>query len=1019
MNTTALQRQIFNYQMVNPNSTAYNLNYLFKITGPIDTARLTNSVIKVFENHPGLKANFIYKNTDIFKAINWNHSVDIKTILIHKEEEMIKILDDEKGSVFNMASDSLSRVRLFKYKNIVYIYFKFHHLVLDALSFEVLLKEIEDEYRNTMDKVTNKSVNECNDNQDSAPLIQRAIDYEKDIYNGLNSFATPNISKDNGTCVSKALIDKQMLNRLANKQELTTFQILLAIYSYILAQMTFNQKVSVGVPFGDYDKKEQGEVGMYVNTIPICIDIDSQQTVTEFLNQIKKKMKMAKSISKIDVLGMQDKIFSNNYNMPLNCLITYYSNPQTLHFLNCNVKKISIEPVDAITPFSVIFENNINDIEAQITIPRQYSQAHYADIFNRIICQMAQNAHQRLDNLTMLNDMDVRSIYNKVNIHRSDYNNHLSTLVELFQEKVAQTPNKECIKDENNVYSYDQVDRLSDRAAAFLSRYKNIKNIAVSVSPSYQLIALIIGIFKAGKTYIPVDKFMPNDRKEKIYKSLDNYLVVSDSRQVNLAKGNVRLANIFNSKINSLKISNKSRLNQIAYVLFTSGSTGTPKGVPVLHKNISSLFSGASQVFDFSSKDHWTLFHSYGFDFSIWEIFGCLTTGGRLTIVPTNKKMYPDYVNNLLTRDSISVLCQTPSSLQNLIQYQAKVKKMGIENFQDPKYIFVGAEFVSHEMIKKWFQLHPNSKSKIIALYGVTEGAICSFFKDISHMNDNFSTSDVLGKTLPNSVAYIQSLSGQINPIGFLGQIVIGGDGISTRYYGNTGKNSRSFATKSLLVNNNSFYTNDLGFVNPNYDVVFKGRNDQQVKVSGHRIEIGEVESILKKYSACKDAIVLLRKFANNDNRLVGYCISNSQKIDLEDLREYLKGKLQKYMIPSFLFQIPKRPLTVNGKLDKSQLPLPKLKTKTKSADQSTPTKIIISIWEKILHRNQIKSEDNFFDVGGSSILLTEVYFEIVDAFNLNESAISMVDLFEYTTPSEIADFLTNNILTRVEDKNG
>lgn len=1019
MNTTALQKQIFNYQISNPNNTAYNLNYLFKITGPINVTKLTNSVVKVFANHPSLKSNFVYKNADIFSVINQDHSVDIKTIPIHKEEELIKILDAEKGSVFNMASDSLSKVRLFKYEKTVYIYFKFHHLVLDALSFEVLLKEIENEYIDAMDEVTNRSTNKYNNNQDLAPLVQRAVDYEKDIYNGLNSFATPNISKDNGTCVSNGSIDKQMLNRLANKQGLTIFQTLLAVYSYILAQMTFNTKISVGVPFGDYDKKEQGKVGMYVNTIPLCVDINSQQTVTEFLDQIKEKMKMAKSISKVDVVGMQDRIFSSNYDMPLNCLITYYKNPQTLHFPNCNVEKISIEPVDAITPFNVIFENNINDVEAQITTPRQYSRSHYADIFNRVVYQMIQNSHQQLDNLTMLNDMAVHSIYSQVNVHNSDYNTHLSTLVELFKEKVVQSPNNECIKDENNVYSYDQIDQLSDKAAAFLDRYKDIKSIAVSVNPSYQLIALIIGIFKAGKTYIPVDKFMPNDRKEKIYKSLDNYLVVLDSGQGNLAKGNIKLTNIFNSKIDSLEISNKSNLNQIAYVLFTSGSTGTPKGVPVLHKNISSLFSGASQVFNFSSKDHWTLFHSYGFDFSIWEIFGCLTTGGRLTIVPTNKKMYPDYVNDLLTQDNISVLCQTPSSLQNLIQYQAKVKDMGFKKFQDPKYIFVGAEFVSHEMIKKWFQLHSNSKSKIIALYGVTEGAICSFFKDISHINDDFSTSDVLGKTLPNSVAYIQSLSGQINPIGFLGQIVIGGDGISTRYYKNTGKNSRSFATKSLLVNNNSFYTNDLGFVNQNFDVVFKGRNDQQVKVGGHRIEIGEVESILKKYSDCNDAIVLLRKFANNDNRLVGYCISNSQKIDLEDLREYLKGKLQKYMIPSFLIQVPKRPLTVNGKLDKTQLPLPELKTKIESADKNTPTKIIISIWEKILHHDQIKSEDNFFDVGGSSVLLTEVYFEIVDAFNLNQNDISMVDLFEYTTPREVADFLTRDILNRVEDKNG
>lgn len=1003
---TSLQQQIFSFQRINPENAAYNLNYCFKIEGKINIHKFEESVHKTVNSHRSLTSNFVIHGDSLFRQENNSVlKVEVQNFLESEEENVFEQITLEANTSTDMESFPLTRVKIYWSPQTTFFYMKVHHSIFDALSLDVILDEIKNEY--LRGGVTEEDIyldNTLEINQ-SDNIKGEAIQYEKYLFNGEKGFATKNLEFGNTKVIENtSSIAMNKVEKMARFYGVSTFCIILGVYCYILSQITYSEDVSLGVPFGNRSEKMEKAVGLFVNTLPLKITIKSGESFFEYIFNLDNILSRLKKYQSVDIIGNQNQIFEQNSEFsPINSTITYYNHYQSFSFPDLIVTRIDIKNNNLMFPISIKFEKYHEQLLLHTSVMSLFSEIDFAEIYSQILSQIEDIPDILIGNMRLLSEQQEHKISEEINSKGRDYQFDEKTIIDLFKEAVAANGNKVAVSYENVNITYRELDIISNRLANTLLKRLSNKYVVVSIPLSDKLIPLLLAILKVSKIYVPIDENMPEDRKNLIFDSLEDFNIIGNEK---ITGENNKFAFTLEELIKQSENVPEEKTvycnpSDIAYVLFTSGSTGIPKGIKVTHKNIRSLFLATNQEFDFSSNDVWTMFHSYSFDFSLWEIFGPLTTGGKLVIVPSKVKIYPDAFWNILKQNRATIVSQTPSAFANLLRYEAS---QNTHVLKDIRYLFLGGEYISYNSIEPWKKFYKDSNMKFVGVYGVTEAAVLSFCREI---DDKYRDVDVLGKPLPNTHAFVRTITGQVAPRGFMGEIVLSGDAVGTGYYNNEEKGKRVFKRENILFRENTFFTNDLAILDKNFELIYVSRADRQVKISGHRIELGEIENVINSYPNCEASIVIPHAFSKNDIRLIGYYIPSEGKvIDKDDFKKFLQTKLQRYMIPQSLLEIEEKPLTINGKLDTSLLMVPDITIPSNNGHTKTSIDRVIEIWGKVVNQETITSDDKFFEVGGSSLLITDVYYRILEEFHLTGKEVSMVDLFEYSTPKEIADFL-------------
>ncbi|WP_281248233.1 amino acid adenylation domain-containing protein, partial [Seinonella peptonophila] len=362
---------------------------------------------------------------------------------------------------------------------------------------------------------------------------------------------------------------------------------------------------------------------------------------------------------------------------------------------------------------------------------------------------------------------------------------------------------------------------------------------------------------------------------------------------------------------------NLSSINQstdLAYVIYTSGTTGQPKGVMVEHRNVVRLLLNDASLFDFDQNDIWTLFHSYCFDFSVWEMYGALLYGGKLVIVPSQVTKEPKQFLELLRREKVTILNQTPSAFDHLAQQEMNHEE---SDLMVRKVIF-GGEALSPRKLSHWKRKYPHTQ--LINMYGITEITVHATYKEITELEIESNVSNI-GKPIPTLQTMVLDHNKNLVPIGVTGELYISGEGVARGYLNQRELTKERFIESPFVTGERMYRTGDLAYWLENGDLVYMGRIDQQVKVRGYRIEPGEIESALLEHAQVMDVTVRdWQTEAGDDCFLCAYVVS-SQPIAVTELREHLRQKLPEYMIPSFFVAMEQIPLTSNGKVDRNALP--------------------------------------------------------------------------------------------------
>jgi amino acid adenylation domain-containing protein len=576
-----------------------------------------------------------------------------------------------------------------------------------------------------------------------------------------------------------------------------------------------------------------------------------------------------------------------------------------------------------------------------------------------------------------LNDKDLHQLLYQFNDTKAEYPKD-KVLQELFQEQVEKTPNNLAVIFRDKKLTYRELNERSNQLARTLRKRGVRPDQIVGLMVDDNTIEMIIGmisILKAGGAFLPIDPDFPKERIEYMFADSNIAILLTQGKLRDEIRFEGEIINLENQSLFTGECSNLEKINQsndLVYVIYTSGSTGKPKGVQIEHTSIVNQIFGLEKIYTFNSSLHHILLAPITFDPSVQQIFLPLTSGGKLFLVSKSTKHNIKELWEFIVSNRVDIVNTVPSLMNVLLD---NVNSCDGLHF---KYIILAGEVFKKNL---YLRLKENlSAEKIINIYGPTEAAINTTLYECKPEEINATVP--IGKPLMNYSVFILDEQQNILPIGADGEICISGVGLAQGYLNNPELTAEKFVANPFIPGERMYRTGDLGRWTATGNIEFLGRIDYQVKVSGIRVELGEIETVLGQHTAVQETVVIDHEDYSGNKRLIAYVVpKQEQTITIDEMRSFLKDKLPDYMVPSAFVIMDALPLTPNGKVDRHALPDPE-QIRQEPKDTYIPPRDelesqVTKIWEKVLGIEHIGVRDNFFDLGGTSLLAMILFAEI------------------------------------------
>ncbi|HTU46897.1 MAG TPA: amino acid adenylation domain-containing protein [Bryobacteraceae bacterium] len=1015
------QRRLWFLAQIPEVSRAYNVPFGARLKGNLDCSALRRALHEIVARHEILRTTFTLIDGEPVQRI---HTVDDSGFCLleddlcgrlDKETEAKRLIEHEVKALFDLEQGPILRARLIRHSPDEHtLLIATHHIVSDGWSRSVFMNELNTVYEAFLHGSPSPL----------PPLTLQYADYavwqrqsiEDEIMRPLEEYWRSTLTgapavldlpldrprpaqKDYAGSLVIFDLDPDLsakLRTLSSAHGTTLYMTLMAAWAALLARLSGQQEVVIGTPVANRGWVElENLIGFFVNTLAIRLDLPRSLTVAELLNQVKDASLGAQhhqDISFERVVEILQPPRSASYTPLFQAMFVWQSGPRGGFHLG-GLQTLAAEgPAHTVSKFDLTLslrdssEVIAGGIEYATSIFDASTIERYVAQFRRILEGMVFDQTRLLTGIPLLSETERRQIVYQFNEPASQFPT-ANCIHELVEAQARKRPGAKAVTFGGSSLTYGELSTKANRLAHRLRRLGvgPEQRVAICSEPGLDMIVGLLGILKAGGAYVPLDPGYPAERLKFMLEDSEPVVLLAPADVWPMLEVNgYNPAFVDLSADSDWQNEAASDLDRAtadfnpadgAYVIYTSGSTGKPKGVLVEHRNVVRLFASTEAWFHFDANDVWTVFHSFAFDFSVWEIWGALMYGGRLVLVDRALSRSPDEFYALLCREQVTVLNQTPSAFRELIAAQATSKQL-----HSLRLVIFGGEALEVASLKPWYRQDRNSGVNLVNMYGITETTVHSTYRLIEESDtERRGGGSPIGRPLPDVRIYILDENRQPVPMGVIGELYVAGAGVARGYLKRPELTSARFLQDPFAADprERMYKSGDTGRWLPGGMIEFHGRNDFQIKIRGFRIELGEIEARLTEHQGVRDAIVITRKDKSGDKRLVAYYTTPQRgaaprnAVAPEDLRAHVIARLPEYMAPAAYIRLDRLPLTRNGKLDRDALPAPDFsKAGTYRPPRTWEEGLLCELFANALGLERVGIDDDFFAVGGHSLLL-------------------------------------------------
>ncbi|MBY7142453.1 amino acid adenylation domain-containing protein [Virgibacillus sp. NKC19-3] len=1040
---TPLQEGLLYHYITDESQSLYCQYFTVKFKGDFDEDNLISALYSIQVKNEVLRSIFKWDKLNepvqiIFKSKPL--LINIHNIVNENDECKERKIKEIKDKIYNETIDIKENPLFFNViqisRNEFELILSYHHILLDGWSLGIILREFIDTYNsdNCSFKAKSSYVDFIKWSKKRDGIASRDF-WKNYLYNfdqvtdimPCNNDKIQSSSKDFKKVSFSLDVDQSnSIYTLIKKLNVTLSSFFYAIYSLILKKYNDTEDVVFGttvsgrsVPVKDIEKV----VGMLINTIPLRDKTKDFETISKLIRNFNDNiinvneyentsLSEIKSLSSIDNKKslFESLVVVENY--PLEDIITYKEDENLLEIQDVDIKETNNY---SFTLYVVPRKSTIELIIQYDTVV--YSEEtinRFLDHFLNSIIKVFENPNTKIGQLDIVTEREKNQLIRRFNDTVYEDKILHSSIKEIFEEKVDKIPNSTAIIFNDEKYTYNDIEIEANKVANFLLDI-NIKNndvVGLYLNKSPKLIIGLLGILKSGAAFLPLDPKLPSRRLKYMCINGEVNVILHDEEQP-LFHNNMK--SYILGDLNKISITDNIKRNEVkidsddlSYVMYTSGTTGTPKGVMVTNQALINRLNWFHRQYTIKSDDVILNKTTFTFDVSLWELLLWFMGEATVCILNDGKEKSPQEIVNEIQKYGVTVIHFVPAMLNSFFEYIDHSKET--KKLRTLKRICASGEELKKHHKKRFKELIGDKyNTELINLYGPTEATI-----DVTHFNCSNAENDsvYIGRPIDNTQIYILDRNQQIQPVNIYGEIYISGLPLSKGYINNTKLTIDSFLDHPFIKNSKIYRSGDRGRILPDGNIEYKGRIDNQLKVRGFRIEMSEIEQALFENEKIKEAVVLNKTDLENNKYIAAYLVFD-QDISLQELKNTLESKLPDYMIPSEFYQVLEIPLKSNGKIDEENL---KSNSKEKmKLEKCSSTRFeyetiegkVKLVWCELLQTSDINLYDNFFDVGGNSLLLTKYQLKIEKHLKLK---LSILDLLKYPTISSIAEFIKNEL---------
>ncbi|HEU0252126.1 MAG TPA: amino acid adenylation domain-containing protein, partial [Pyrinomonadaceae bacterium] len=1008
---TMLQAGMIFHTEYHPDSAVYHSISSRRVRARLDLTALRNAIQRIVEQHSVLRTSFhLHGFSEPLQVVHRSVVVpviedDLRRLEPDEQNRVVaEWLEVEKLRPFDWATAPLLRLHIHRYTDDTFQFtFTAHHSLLDGWSDSVVFSDLFKRYVSSLK------------GEDELAAVAPGVPYREFV--SLERKALE--SEETRRFWSEKLRDSVVtpLPRWAGSKETTRLawvpipittdvsdtlrkitqitgipikNVLLAAHMKVMSLLAGRRDVITGLISNGRPEMTDGErmVGLFLNTLPFRMKLATGSWI-DLAGDVFAAEKELLPYRRYPLAQIQreqggQSLFETAFNFTQFHLYQELGGVSEVELLDST----SVAETNFTLLLDISIASNTNQIHARIAcntaeLEREQIESiagHYA----RALAAMAKDPHANHDEISLLSEEERRQQLSDWN-PSTDFSSDLSVL-DLFEQQAARTPEAIAVVCDGAKLTYAELNCRANQLAHHLLKLGvgPEQLVGVCVERSVELVVALLGVLKAGAAYVPLDPAYPRERLAFIVDDARVRVIVAQEKVIgNLPEHGAEVVCV-DDRIAlepTTNPTNQATADNTAYVIYTSGSTGQPKGVSITHRNILRLFDGTKDYFNFDERDVWTLFHSYAFDFSVWELWGALLYGGKLIVVPYLVSRSPEDFYQLLCDEGVTVLNQTPSAFRQLIEVDRR-EAAGLSL----RLVIFGGEALELNSLKPWFDRHGDERPQLVNMYGITETTVHVTYRPLQIAD--VGNHSVIGRALPDLNLYVLDERQRLLPVGVAGELYVGGAGLGRGYLKRPELTAERFIPDPFSNRDGArlYKTGDLARLRPNGELDYLGRTDDQVKIRGFRIELGEIDAALRQHSAVRDVVVHAPRDESGEIRLVAYVVTDLEpSIAAGELRGHLKEKLPAHMVPQGFVVMDKLPVGPTGKIDRRALPA--WNEITIEHDDSTgatrlPVEdILAGIWAEVLHVEHVAVGDNFFDLGGHSLLATQVISRVRETF--------------------------------------